>query len=385
MARRATKKKRVKKSRKSVEQIRAQTYGDEPHWEDTEFLTEEEVTSKIGSAFNWYAQNASSSTHHKWFFEWLKKADYTKDEIKALKARPKKSFYRFECAVARLLANGAPIAETQIEKHKKTVQNWIREGEQILEDKDEDSSEDKPNIQDRVKAITIHYCSELEPIIDTFIAKNCRKTDFEMYAWLKTNQVKALHAKRIADWMSESYEEVVGARDNSDEQLSEGYSFLSKPQLKRLVDFYATIIDDCNKWADNQNRSRGPRKRKAITAKDLIKQLKYKKSDDTYKLVSINPENLLETSYLWVFNTHNRRLALYVAKDGGFQLKGSTLQNWNLEESHEKTIRKPNEVLPTVVQKGIRASQKRFNEIKAKKKTLTGRINSHCILVRALR
>ena len=91
-------------------------------------------------------------------------------------------------------------------------------------------------------------------------------------------------------------------------------------------------------------------------------------------------------SSLWVFNTKTRKLGIYAAVDaGGLSVKGTTITNFNESTSIQKTIRKPNDVLPKVLSGGKIVLKKLLSEINATEQTLTGRINTDIILLRVIK
>jgi hypothetical protein len=90
-------------------------------------------------------------------------------------------------------------------------------------------------------------------------------------------------------------------------------------------------------------------------------------------------------SQLWVFNTKTRKLGVYNSDPGGLGVKGSTLLNYDAITSKQKTLRKPEDILPEVVKSGKITLRKILPGIKAVEQELTGRINSDTILLRAIK
>ena len=69
----------------------------------------------------------------------------------------------------------------------------------------------------------------------------------------------------------------------------------------------------------------------------------------------------------------------------GLSVKGTTLQGYNPDESVQKKLRKPDEILPQVLSGGKRVMKKLMSEINSKESLIpNGRINGDTILLRVL-
>ena len=59
--------------------------------------------------------------------------------------------------------------------------------------------------------------------------------------------------------------------------------------------------------------SRKTRKRVPKSKDKLVQKLKFRISDDKYKVASINPIDIIGCNELWVFNVKTRKIGKYVA------------------------------------------------------------------------
>ena len=66
----------------------------------------------------------------------------------------------------------------------------------------------------------------------------------------------------------------------------------------------------------------------------------------------------------------------------GFEVKGSTLYNWDEDMSKITTLRKPDEILPQILNKTERQITSLWDTFTTKINKPTGRINKDCILLR---
>ena len=111
--------------------------------------------------------------------------------------------------------------------------------------------------------------------------------------------------------------------------------------------------------------------------------MKYLKESSPYKIASIDPTRIIKAQTLIVFNCKYKKLGIYVAADtSGLSVKGTTITNYDTEKSMSKTLRKPEDILPSVLTTGKLAFNKMFIGIKAASSTPNGRINEDTILVR---
>jgi len=138
--------------------------------------------------------------------------------------------------------------------------------------------------------------------------------------------------------------------------------------------------------------NRKPRKPKEINKEKVVAKMKYRKSDETLKLVSINPTEIIGASELWVYNVKTRKIGKYVAQNidplgagregSGLMIKGTTIIGFNETESVQKTLRKPAEQLKEFADCGKVKLRKYMDEIKTTDIKLNGRINLDTVLLK---
>lgn len=238
------------------------------------------------------------------------------------------------------------------------------------------------SIQDRVQAKIDQIIGEMEGLVDDHGLRG-DASDLNAYQWMVDNEVKAMHAAKIAEF----YQNRLSTLETSykDPELKEYYSGFDKKKFLNLVKCYASIVSDAQKIANNAKLVRKPRKRKPVSSEKQVARLAYKEKDDSFKLQSIIASNIIGAAQLWVFNTKTRRLGVYIAKDrGGLGVKGSTLLNYVETDSIGKTLRKPQEILNSVLNGGKVTLRKLMDGINSKSAPMNGRINKDTILLRAV-
>ena len=94
---------------------------------------------------------------------------------------------------------------------------------------------------------------------------------------------------------------------------------------------------------------------------------------------------------VWVYNTKTRKIGVYKAKEvdpknmqrpgTGIMVKGTTLQDYNEDESVQKTLRKPPEQIKDFVNTGKLKCKKSFEAIKTTATKMNGRFNDNTIIL----
>ena len=201
---------------------------------------------------------------------------------------------------------------------------------------------------------------------------------------LKGKEVKAAHARIIKSFYERDLNELLElASGKADEQLKEGYSHRSKKQVRNMIAFYQEIAMACDMLAQEAKVNRAPRKTKAVSKDKLVAKLKFMKTNEPLKLVSINPVDIIGAGELWIFNTKTRKLGRYVASEfNTLNVKGTTITNFDEFKSVQKTIRKPEEKLKEFKAAGKIALRKFMDEINATDTKMNGRINEETILLK---
>jgi hypothetical protein len=206
---------------------------------------------------------------------------------------------------------------------------------------------------------------------------------FKVLNLLKGKQAKAAHARIIKEFYASDLAEIEEALLGKDEQLKEAYSHITKAQMKKLLEFLKEIDGACTMLMQEAKVNKKPRATKAKPKEKIVEKLKYQKSDETLKLVSVNPTDIVGAKELWVFNTKTRKLGKYVAAEfSDLSVKGTSITGFSEMLSIQKTLRKPAEQLKEFKAAGKVALRKFLDDIKAVDIKLNGRINEETILLK---
>ena len=154
----------------------------------------------------------------------------------------------------------------------------------------------------------------------------------------------------------------------------------SPPQLLIFSGFAIEILKA------EQKQTRAVRKPKVKSAQELVKKLKFKSSDGNFGIASINPSEIIDSKCVVVFNTKNRKIGIYHAQEhADLKVKGTTLQYFDEARSTQKTIRKPNEVLPMWKKITKHKINAQYGYLKTTETKLNGRFNADTIILKAFK
>ena len=367
-----------------------------PTWDNVESMDANQFLKHWHSAMDFYRLDFNGKDLKPAVIKWMTTVGCTKEDITAFKKTKDNRCSTTMGAIASCLLRGMPAVRADFNQGRDTAA-WLREAitETIEAGKNDIDSEAVAevkstvpvvSIQDRVRESAYKMTDELEDAIESFQTdpENFDPKAFKVLNLLKGKEVKAAHARLIKTLYSSDLAELeLLASGQADEQLKEGYSHRTKKQIRNLIAFYQEIMSACDMLAQEAKVNRKPRKAKVVPKDKIVAKLKYKKSDEPLKLVSISPADIVGAKELWIFNTKTRKLGRYVAdeyKDLG--VKGTTITGFNEFKSICKTLRKPEEKLKEFKAAGKVQLRKFLEDINATDTRMNGRINEETILLR---
>jgi hypothetical protein len=342
-------------------------------------FTTEITEMQLSRALSWYSQNKDKKDAYKYACDYFKKK-LKVDATSVLKDAS--TTFGFMC---RLVSNGAILIEknqTWFDKEIESIKEQLKKPVAVAVDDTPSIKANTPNIQDRIRDKAYECIGELEGLLDDYITSKY-KHDVSPYGTMTTMTIKDAQVKYILEWAKKyraQYDEVL---TTADKDLKEGYSNFTKPELKKVISYFDQVILDCQKVSGDSAKTRKPRKVKSKTPEQMVAKMNFMKEFTELKLVSVKPTEVIGAMTLWVYNTKNRKLGVYLAEDaGGLSVKGSSLVNFSESKSVQKTLRKPADVLPEILKGGKVYLRNALNNIRAVESGLTGRINSDIILLK---
>jgi len=358
----------------------AKHLGEEPTWDGQEFLNEEQLESRIGSALNWYNYFYEAKVGRKWLNEYMEEQGMSKAAIAMINRLSDAKLSSTMCNVSRMLSMGLDNERLRDKLNDYLVKSIEKEVETVKIEK-QAAAKLVPVTEKNPAAELI---AAIEEMVDHDPDEEWVKN---FYSWLKdTKQVKPAQAKAIAEYYRPWLEELQEAEKTKDADLKYAYRHMNKKQMKARIALFDSIVSDCEAIVSNSRKSvvRKPRKVKAKSADKLVSKIKYQKEDTNLKIVSIDPTKLIGAKELWVFNTRYNVLAHYWSEQG-MSVKGTTLQGVDAGRSKQKKLRKPADTLPSITGSTPKAAERAFDNLKTKEANPNGRINEFCVILRAIK
>lgn len=366
-----------------------------PKWDGHESWSAEQFNKQFRVSMEYYRLEYSGRELKPKIINWMSQAGYTKDQIAQFKKTRDNRCNVTMGAIAANLLKGMPPVRADFNEGRNTAQ-WlgeaitkvIDEGKNDVEDIEVD--ETKPvipqvTIQERVREASFKMTEEIEDALENF-SQDPESFDpkaFKVMNLLRGKDAKAAHARIIKDFYQRQHDEYIELQEGKCDQLKEAYSHLTKAQVKKIVAFYHEILSACDMLAQEAKVNRKPRAKKTVSKDKLVAKLKFAKTFEPLKLVSINPTDIIGSKELWIYNTKSRKLGKYVANEYmELGIKGTSITGFNENHSVQKTLRKPEDKLKEFKSAGKVALRKFLEDINAVDTKLNGRINEEIILLK---
>lgn len=331
------------------------------------FKTQQATDIELINAYHWYGSNYDTAEGKKWLRTYLKNINTSTQLIDII---DKDNTPMIICSISRILSRGIQVPQRTVNYLQKYINNV-----QPVQEKQQKRTVTyikPPTNEDK----TDFVIQKIELEIDQLIRGNDSKYSF--YTEAKAENLSKNVAKNVLEWTMARYLQIKAP------ELREYYASYSKKELERLVTFYNNIIMDCERIVGSARVVSKSRKTKEKSADKVLKNFKYKKQDDSYKITSIDPTKILKASSLVVFNTKYRHIMVYIAEENKtLFVKGTTIINFDQAKSQRKTLRKPQDVLTKLLSGTTASIRKTFEAIKTAPVSITsGRINEETILLR---
>lgn len=377
-------------SKRIEEMMQKASVGTEPVATDID-AAKPDYRVNLMHAFNWYNYEKDIKVARGYLKAWvkaqkthdIKKFDQVVDELTA-------PVYGW---MARLLSHGAKLSDYDLAQLNLKVDDLMgqyRVAAPIKVEEKEDTPARK-SIQEAMLEKQREFLGEIEGEFDNFILNDCKPTGFDSYKYLQGQNVAKQYAAALIDLFTERKAEFEEAMLAQDPQLVEGYSCYTTAQIKRTIQWLEDVIAGAERYSNFKKANRKVRVKKAKPASVQVAKMQYlKEADvpgvkDSIKLTSVSPVTIVGAQQLWVFNVKNKKLGVYNATgSAGFSVKGTSLQGYDPETSVQRTLRKPDIVIPDMLKAGKIALRRVLSDLTTTETKLNGRINSDTLILRVL-
>lgn len=354
--------------------------GPEPIFnQDTEFTQSLYINSS-----RWYGYFYKNKDYLPSIWKYAeKKLGYDKKKLSVLKRLKDWHWLKIRTRV-KLLERGWVFTEEEIQFVNTFIEDSYKLG--LKEKKKKEAAKPSkpvisPQERTRLKVLNTIYADWDSEIIEGWMDEDYTKK-FSCYNRFKMHGLKSNAINMFKDLIIEEYDSIKSAYDKTDDQCVEGYSHVSKGNKRKMMKQFEDTFEDLEKLRTAFKSERLPRAKKPKTSDKQVENLKYLKEDIDAKLASINPVLIPGKNKLFVYNTKQRKLTEYICSSvTGFEVGGTTIKNFD-EKSRTCTLRKPDDILPQILNKTERQIDNIWDSLTTKITKPTGRINADCILMR---
>ena len=380
--------------RKDRVSLDAKMMGPQPLFtdEDQEAIALEQENGKVGpiwsSATRWYNYFYDNKDYVPFAIDYLKDVEgWDDDKIKIFLRLPDWKIRRIG-NMAIVWSRGYKFSAPLLESTAQIAADLFEEAS-LLEEQRIEAVKEKPklpSIQERTRAKVLDtiYAEFDVLVVDQWMDGNY-KVDFPAFSLFKNFGLKGNAITIFHSMIESGYLELKEAYDKTCPDCVEAYSHVTKGNKKKMLNVYESIFSDLDKLKDSFKATRKARVRVPKSNDKQVSKLNYMKEDLESKLTSIDPVLIPGKTKLWIYNTKQGKLTEFFTDNGsGFEVVGSTLKNFDPKLSKVTKLRKPEQILPKILNKTEFQIKKIWKELTTKIYEPTGRINKDCILMRVI-
>lgn len=378
-----------------------------PRWDGAETWSGPVFSRHYHDAMKYYNLNFSGKDLKSKVIDWMGRNGYDKKVIAAFKKTRDARCSVTVGSIAACLIRGMPDVHTEFNKGRSTAA-WLRQqiadiisaGVADIDPAEAEAAKTasdaaKPqvpaaSIQDRVREQAGQMGEEIDAAIDSFITdpEAFNPKEFKMVNLLRGKGAKPAHSRVIKSFYKKDHDELLElASGKGDDQLREAYRHHPRKNIRKLIEFYDSIMAACDQIAAEAKVLKKPRAKKVKPAEELVKSLKFCLTDAALGITSVPPSQIIGAQAVVVYNSTTRKLGYYIAKSAeGLSVKGTTLLNFT-EKSLQKTLRKPvDQIKEFKDQNTLRKFENWFNKsITTVETALSGRCNEDTVILKVFK
>jgi hypothetical protein len=344
--------------------------------------------SRLANAFQWYGYHYGKKDAKDMLCHYLEHVGRSKD-AKLMRGIPDSQIRVTPAWVCRMSLMGLILNEHEQSIISEQISEMLQSKQEAKKEKsqvDADTAVARLTIQDHLREKVSECCGELEGMFDDFVVAGAKMSaDFKPIALMRGMNISPNMVGTVSAVWELRLTEFTEVLEGTDADLVEGYSHLSKIQLRQCAKFCETVINDCNSYVQLKKVERKPRAKKAVSPEKLCRKFKFLKEFEELALKSEPVIRLVNATEAWLYDTAKRKL-IHVMSDshiGTFTVKGSAIAGFDTLTTVQKTLRKPAEQIRAVMSGGKPAMRKEFATIKATETKFNGRGNENLIILKA--
>jgi len=342
--------------------------------------------SALSQAFSWYNYFYGKKDAREMIVNYLE-AHGRKNDVRTLKQIPDSSIRLTTGWLCRMSQVGLELTDPEQIK----LDNLLKD---ILESKQDevtvetavDDAVPRVTIQDRLREKVSECAGELDGLFDDFIASGAKLTaDYKPVVLMRSMNIAPQMVNDIRQIWTRKQSEFDAAVEGKDSDLVQGYSFLSKVQLKNCVKFCELVISDCGAYVQIKKVERKPRKVRAVPPEKRAAKFKHIVEFAELKLKGLPAASLVDKAEAWLYDTKKRKLIHLVADSHtqAFTVKSNSVIGFSTVESLQKTVRKPADVLKALGAAGKPAARKIYKDLTTTETAFNGRGTENLIILKS--
>jgi hypothetical protein len=356
--------------------------GPEPTWK---VQPTDHRISALSKAFTWYNYFYGKKDARDMIVNYLETHD-RKADVRLLKGIPDSAVRLTTGWLCRMSMVGLELSE----KEELSLQSQLREILDSKQNEVEEVSDEpvvaKPNIQDRLREKASECNGEIDGLFDEFLLAGSKMTaDFKPIVLMRGLNIAPQMVSQISDNWKRKLEEFERVIEGKDAQLVEGYSHLTKIQLRNVIKFCEAVINDCGAYVQIKKVERKPRKVKAVPPEKKAAKFKIQAEFAELKLKSLPAASLVDKAEAWLYDSKKRKLIHVVADEYTkvFTIKNNAIIGFSTVETVQKTVRKPADTIKAIQAAGKPAARKLFKDLKTTETAFNGRGTENLIILKS--
>lgn len=289
----------------------------------------------MSDALNWYSRFKTYKDSTKFLISFAKQYGFTNDEIGFLRKCPDHFTPSSYGWLAKMIMNGIKLEEKYENRIIAKIRERINHGKYLVSLNNaieaEKDSTIKRNIHEVMREAVNDKASTIMGEIDGWIDDFCDANmtgEYDLYGYLVSIDAKPAHVAIVEDRLGIWLAEFISARDGLDPDFVEGYSHLSRVQLKKLIAWTEDLKNQAGNFVSVKKSQRGPRKgggpRKKIDPVKLTHRLE---TVPVCGAQSLDKTKIIGANELWVVNQYGGIRMFKSETSTGFMLSGSKLKN----------------------------------------------------------
>lgn len=355
--------------------------GGEPTWS---VQPTDNRISALSKAFSWYNYFYGKKDARDMIVNYFE-LHGRKADVRVLKGISDANIQLTTAWLCRMSMVGLELTESEQAK----LQSMLSELTASVQDAAQDTVEPtvpRITIQDRLREKVSECAGELDGMFDEFLAAGAKmNVDYKPIMLIRSMNVAPQMVNSLAEIWRRKQAEFEEAAKGKDSQLAEGYGYLNKIQLRGVLKFCETVINDCGAYVQIKKVERKPRVTKAVPPEKRAAKFKVQLEFVDLKLKGLPAASLVDKAEAWLYDTKKRKLIHVVADSHAqtFTVKSNSIIGFSTVDTQQKTVRKPAEIVKAIQAVGKPAARKIYKDLTTTETPFNGRGTENLLVLKA--